>query len=287
MSARTLVVNADDLALHPAVNEGIFEAHECGILRSASIIATGAAVDEVCRYARAHPALDLGVHLTLMDVSPAGDPAPWRDLLDDDGRLPPSVAPRSLARLLPRLTRRPDDATAEFAAQIQRVRELGLRPTHLDSHNHLHLWPGLFARVARLCRDEGIPFLRVPRGAVRRLPRRPWQVDRATVKGAAIRLLGRAVSWRLPPQVRTPDHLVGLGRFGPGAGPEQAVRLVAQLGPGITEWLVHPVCDSAAFQAAFPWGEGWGRELRTLCDPAVATALRRGGVRVAGFGELS
>jgi len=287
MSARTLVVNADDLALHPAINEGVFEAHEAGVLRSASMIATGAWADEVVRYVRGHPSLDIGIHLTLLDVTPAGDPGPWRGCLDEDGRLPPSALRRSLARLLPHLTLHPAAAIAEFDAQIRRVFELGLRPTHLDSHNHLHLWPTLFAPVAQLCADHGIRWIRVPRTPVRRWPRRPWEVDRAVLKGTVIHSLGRLADRRLQPGLRTPDHFVGLGLYGPGAGPARVIRLAHALDPGITEWLVHPVRATPAFRVAYPWGPGWGSERETLCDPAVQDALARAGVRVAGFGELT
>lgn len=287
MSTRTLVVNADDLALHPAINEGVFEAHEAGVLRSASMIATGAWADEVVRYVRGHPSLDIGIHLTLLDVTPAGDPGPWRDCLDENGLLPPSALRRSLARLLPRLTRHPAATIAEFDAQIRRVLDLGLRPTHLDSHNHLHLWPTLFAPVAQLCVDHGIRWIRLPRAPIRRWPRRPWEVDWPVLKGTVIRSLGRVAAHGLQPGLRTPDHFVGLGLYGPGAGPARVVQLARALDPGITEWLVHPVRATPTFRAAYPWGSDWGREHGTLCDPAVRDTIAGAGVRLASFGELA
>ncbi len=285
MSDRLLIVNADDLALHPAVNEGVFAAHEAGLLRSASMIAGGEAGDEVLRYLGDHPELDVGVHLTLLDVRPCGAPDPWRPWLDGAGRLPPSARAGSLARLLPALTRHPAAAVAEFDAQIRSLRDRGLRPTHLDSHNHLHLWPTLFAPVAALCARHGIPWIRVP-GAPR-WPRRPWEIDRAVLKGVAIRALGQAVAPGRPPRLRSPDHFVGLGLYGPAATPARVRRLARDLGPGVTEWLVHPVRSTAAFHAAFPWGRRWGRELETLCRPETAAVLAEAGVRLAGFGELA
>src|SRR5437899_6893534 len=62
---RYLIVNADDFGLSPGVNRGIIEAHEHGIVTSASLMVRWPAAREAVNYARQHGALSLGLHLDL------------------------------------------------------------------------------------------------------------------------------------------------------------------------------------------------------------------------------
>ncbi len=285
-TGRTLVVCGDDLGLHPAVDEGIARAHDEGLLRSASLMVTGESAQHGVGLAEARSTLTVGVHLSLLDVPPAGDPAPWMGLLDGHGRFPPSVRGSSLVRMAARASRRPDAALAEFEAQILRARTLGLRPSHVDGHNHLHLLPALFPGVVDLCLRHEIHWIRVPRAPLTRLVRRRWSLDRGGSKGTLVRALGRVAARAVRPPLGAADHLVGLGLHGDRVTPAAGTRLARLLSPGITEWMVHPVVRSRDFARRFPWGEGWGGELATLCDADVADAVARRGVAVAGFGAL-
>ena len=65
-----------------------------------------------------------------------------RGLVDSDGRLPSSYADFARAYLLRKFT--PREVHREMEAQIARVLHAGVRPTHLDGHQHVHLMPGVF-----------------------------------------------------------------------------------------------------------------------------------------------
>lgn len=60
---RFLIVNADDLGLSAAVNEGIFEAHVCGIVTSASLMVDRSAAAAAAEALAGHPDLAVGLHL--------------------------------------------------------------------------------------------------------------------------------------------------------------------------------------------------------------------------------
>jgi len=284
---RTLVICGDDLGLHPAINAGVFRSHEEGPMRAASLVVTGGAVDEALRYAAAHDDLDVGVHLALLDVEPAGDPSAWQGLLDHRGLFPPSASAVGVARVAGWVSRNPDVAVAEFDAQLRRAAALGIQPTHVDGHNHLHLLPALARRVFGLCVEHGIGWIRVPRAPVRRLLGRRWSADRGGIKGTLVRLAGRAAARQLgAAPVRTADHLVGLGLVGERVTVRQALQLPGWLEEGVTEWMAHPAESSRPLEAAFPWGAGWGRELEVLCDPRLVDEIGSHGVRVTGFRDV-
>src|SRR5881398_1755567 len=65
MNTRYLIVNADDFGQSRGINRGIAEAHERGIVTSASLMVRWPAAAEAAAYARGHPRLRVGLHLDL------------------------------------------------------------------------------------------------------------------------------------------------------------------------------------------------------------------------------
>src|SRR3954452_23338645 len=118
-ATRSLIVNADDFGLSAGVNRGISEAHERGIVTSASLMVRGPAAEEAAAYARAHPALSVGLHLDLGEW--AWHDGGWGSVYEvvraDDAEAVADEAGRQLPAF-PRLA--------------------GRAPTHLDSHQHVH-----------------------------------------------------------------------------------------------------------------------------------------------------
>src|SRR3954464_12637906 len=63
----------------------------------------------------------------------------------------------------------------ELRAQIERVLATGLPVTHLNGHQHLHMWPRVFVIVEQLASEFGIGYVRRVRdrggraGVVRRI----------------------------------------------------------------------------------------------------------------------
>jgi chitin disaccharide deacetylase len=116
---RTLIVNADDFGLSPGVNRGIAEAHERGIVTSASLMVRWPAAREAAAYARGRPELNVGLHLDLGE---------WV-LRDGEWAARYEVVPTSDG----------DQVAAEVARQIDAFRDLlGRDPSHIDSHQHVH-----------------------------------------------------------------------------------------------------------------------------------------------------
>jgi predicted glycoside hydrolase/deacetylase ChbG (UPF0249 family) len=127
-----LVVNADDLGCSAGVNRGIFEAHERGIVTSASLMVRRQAAEEAA--ADAPPSLDLGLHVDLGEwVFEHGEWA-GRDIVVDD------------------------DVPGEVTSQLARFRELtGRAPTHLDSHQHVHRKEPARSVLLALGAELGVP----------------------------------------------------------------------------------------------------------------------------------
>src|SRR3979411_2173796 len=101
---RNLVVNADDLGLTAAVNDGIFDAHDHGILTSASLFASAPATADAIARVRSRLSLGVGVHLGLADGTPMLPPNRVPTLVEDDGRFRTSWKPFIVACLRGRVS---------------------------------------------------------------------------------------------------------------------------------------------------------------------------------------
>ena len=133
-----MIVNADDLGMSAGVNQGIFQAHEHGIVSSASLMVRWPGVREAAAYAKSHPRLGVGLHLDFAEWSIRDDQ--WERLYE-------------VVNL--------DDAPAvrrEVERQMEQFLHIMDRPpTHLDSHQHVHQDVRVRAIV-----EEAAARLRVP-----------------------------------------------------------------------------------------------------------------------------
>jgi len=245
---RQLIVNADDLGLTVGVNNGIFDAHDSGILTSASLFASAGATADAIRRLRHRPSLGVGAHLALVDGAPTLPADAVPTLVTGDGRFRRGWRPFIAACLLGRVSL--DEVERELSAQIERLRP-HVDLTHLDVHKHVHAYPPVFAIVARLARRYAIPVVRVPYE----------QLSGAAVSGrdskapATARQQARlnALLWPWSRQnyrlagrlgLRTPAF-VGLVDTGI-LNRRVLQRLLRGLRPGVTELMVHPGYVDAA-----------------------------------------
>src|SRR5436309_6594310 len=134
-----LIINADDFGQSASINQSIIEAHEHGIVTSTSLMTRWPGAEDAALYARDHPKLSVGLHLDLGEW--AYHEENWLPLY-------------SVVSL--------DDVEAvkkEIDAQLATFRRLlGCHPTHIDSHQHLHLQEPVRSALVEIARQLQIPL---------------------------------------------------------------------------------------------------------------------------------
>ncbi|HEU4421853.1 MAG TPA: ChbG/HpnK family deacetylase [Pilimelia sp.] len=275
---KLLIVNADDYGLTEAIARGILRAHREGVVTSTSVLAVGPALGRTARWLADHPRLATGAHLALVGEDPplltrreiptlvtrtGGFPHTWQGFLARAaaGRVDPA------------------DVEREFTAQLERLtRDHGLRLTHVDTHQHLHLWPPVAAAVIAAARRWQIGAVRLPSSR-----------DRGP-KGHGIRWLKR----RLAARIRAAG-LVSPGDYG---GLDEAGRLtlprfittldrLAATGAASVEINCHPGEADDPARARYAWDYQWDGELAALTSRELREAIGRHGFRTGGHAELS
>jgi predicted glycoside hydrolase/deacetylase ChbG (UPF0249 family) len=274
---RLLIVTADDLGLTRGVNAAVRRAHEDGIVTATSLLAVGREFDDAAAMLREVPSLELGAHLALVGEDPpllSAREIPT--LVDRGGAFPLSyrtVVARGLAGRID-----PDDVRRELGAQLERVQGVGVPVTHVDTHQHTHLWPTVATVVADLARQAGVPAVRLP-GSHAHSPVGLGVRALAHRTHATLRAAGRVMT----------DDYAGLDEAGrlDGARFRQVLADAARRGGQSVEVNSHPAQAGDADLVRFTWDYQWADELAMLVDPALTDEIAAAGFTLGGFVELA
>src|SRR5258708_7098537 len=156
--AKLLIVHADDVGATHSVNAATIKALDTGLVNSASVMVPCPWFPEIADYAKSRPDLDFGIHLTLTSErayyrwGPVASKDKVPSLVDENGYFHYDwTAPTRI---------NPKEAEVELRAQIDRAYAMGIRPTHLDSHQYRLFDNGkeLFEVVVRVAHDYKLPL---------------------------------------------------------------------------------------------------------------------------------
>ena len=290
---KNLIVSADDLGWTDGVNRGIVEAFRNGIVTSTSLLANGAAFAGGVQAARSASGLGVGVHLNLSDGPPVADRETVASLLNVDGEF--AGGPESL--LLRRVRRGLllAEVENEWNAQIQKVRDAGIAPTHLDGHKHVHMLPGLFELALRLAKRHNIGAIRVSleasslRAALASGARQNvGMVMKQGVQARGLKLLARDAREQAEHAgISTADYFCGIAQTGELTleGVEQFVK---SLPDGTTELMCHPgYADAALQKSSTRLQDSRQTELQILTDTGIRNLVASLGIRLIDYGFVA
>ena len=217
--AKCLIVNADDFGQSRGINRGIITAYRDGIVTSASLMVRWSAVGEAAAYAREHPTLSLGLHIDLGEHILRGEE--WVPLYS-------VVSLENEAAVRDEISRQ--------LGVFDRL--IGHAPTHLDSHQHVHLREPVRAILLDIAQRLGVPLRSCS--------------PEVSYCGS---FYGQADDGTPSPDVISVDGLL---------------RILETLPPGCTELACHPAseCDLHTL-----YSRERLEELKVLCDPRVRAAL--------------
>jgi hypothetical protein len=296
VTGRRLIVSADDLGLTAGVDRGIAAAIEAGSVTAVGVLANLADPAAVARLAAEHPGVSFGAHLNLTTGRP----------VLAAGRVPSLVDARGVFRPLGEQTRRAlgrrldaTELTRELEAQLAALVDAGVAVDHLDSHEHVHLLPGVTGAVVGLAHRSGVRRIRSHRPRLCGAAGAPWRAVLAYYCRHPRRLLTHAVKRVLAARLAcaglvSPDGMVGtsllLGPVPPGPG-RAWEAVCAGLPCGTWELVVHPADLSVARSAEDEARLGTllarrGEELAALLAPGFPAMVRGHGVVTTSFATL-
>ncbi len=246
-----VIVNADDLGRTPGINDGIFAAHERGLVSSATMMVAYPAAREAAARLAGYPALGIGLHVALSGGPPVLPAAELPSLVDDQGRF------ANHPDLFDDLDR--GEIAAEVEAQFAKFRELtGRLPTHLDGHHHAHRHPLVLEAVMAVALREGLPVR-----------------NASPAVAAKLRAAGIVTT-----DVFIERFYAAEARLGP------LLEIIEGLAPGVTEVMCHPARVDDELRQGSSYVDDREVELAVLTDARAKQALEQKGARLIHFGSL-
>ncbi len=268
---KLLIVHADDVGMTHSVNAATIAALETGFVNSASIMVPCPWFPEIADYAKSHPQTDFGLHLTLTSEriyyrwGPVASKDKIPTLVDENGDFHHDW--NAVTRIDPK------EAELELRAQIDRAYAMGIRPTHLDSHQYRLIDNGkeLFQEFLRVAHDYKLPAFVA----------RDWFAERPYLESA------------LSPADIVLDHTVTID---PNVPPEKWSEFyktaLKNLQPGITEFVIHLAYADEEMKAATrerdTWGAAWRqRDFAFFTSAEFRQLLREQNIRLITWRELA
>ena len=259
----TLLVNADDFGLHADIDRGILDCIDAGAVQSISFSPQGQSLNWSQLTELQSRGVRVGLHITLV-----GEPwltdgrvvAGWKDLVKQVAAFGP--AGRSMRAAVER----------EVEAQFARCEQNQVRISHIDSHQHVHAFPGIWQPILRAAERLGNVRIRVP-----------WcpalKIIKKNVGGIALQFLAS----RLRHHVSQFLPIMGLANAGHNTLEIYTTEFDRVRNVDV-ELCVHPGVNTPSLEQKYAdWRFDWTGERDALIDPRFAGMLRERGYQLVSL----
>lgn len=229
MSKKKLIINADDFGQSKGINNGIIKAHEQGVVTSASLMVRYPFAIDAAAYSKKNPDLGVGLHIDLGE---------W---MYNDGNWDPLYEVVSLDNV--------QAVTNEINNQLESFYLImGRKPTHIDSHQHVHLRGSINPVVINIAKELNVTLRRCS--------------DKVNYCGD---FYGQS-------EDGSPYHTA--------ISVEGLKKIISTLPDGITELACHPALNN---DIKTMYGMERGMEVNSLCDHSVHKEIAASNIELCSF----
>ncbi len=275
---RLVIIHADDIGMCQASVAAYADLIEVGLISSAAAMVPCSWFPATASYCREHPAVDMGVHLTLTAEwdSYRWGPVSTRDkasgMMDDEG---------CFFRSTPDAQQHGDVAAvqAEINAQIKRALDAGIDVTHIDTH------------MGTVYHPKYLPFY-VQAAVEHRLSLFLGRWDEAQLRAhgmddEVIAPITSAITALESQGVPLLDNycMTSLDEA-IDARLDHVKQLFRELPPGITHYIIHPSKDTPELRAIAPDWRARVADYEAFMNDELSAFIRDEGIHIIGYRVL-
>jgi predicted glycoside hydrolase/deacetylase ChbG (UPF0249 family) len=274
---RAVILHVDDIGMCHASVQAFADLDQLGAVSSGAVMVPCPWFLHAADYARRHPRVDLGVHLTLTSEwkvyrwGPLSTCDPASGLLDEAGYFYPDVASFQQHAV-------PAAVGLELETQVQRFMQAGITPTHVDTHMFSLAHPKFMRSYIQVALKFGLPPM------IFRLDEAGWRalgLDAETAQTAA-GLVARLEQDGLPML----DNIAFMPLDNPQDHLERMKQVLSDLKPGLTHFYFHPSIDTPELRAITPDWRCRVADYRDFCSEDLHQHIRNLGLHVIGYRAL-
>jgi chitin disaccharide deacetylase len=275
---RVLIAQLDDLGICQSNMSAYSDLAGAGNINSAAVMAPSIWFPLVAHLARTNPGLDIGLQMTLTSEwdtirwRPISTVDPKSGLLDGDGFYPKSVVdlPSSLDQTV---------LAQEFDAQMNRALKMGVKLTHLDSHQSIAFNPRFTDLFYQFAKKYQLPlvFLRPD----------PAQWDDSSWMNSGWITEGLNFASQFE-QAGLPllDSITDLSPAPSGSRMSDVQKLITQLPSGLHLIRIHAANRTPEIEAMTPDWEGYVADLNAWIGSDLKSFIQKAGVKTIGWAPI-
>jgi len=275
---KCLIINVDDVGLSSVVNEAARICYENGCITGVSVMPCGQAFSQSAEMLQELDKTEVGVHLTLTgNFTPATKTTEKiKTIVRENGCFFAGYKDILTKYLVNKIN--PDEVFLEWENQIEQILKQNLKITHIDSHEHVHMFPKYLNLAIKLARKYNIKYIRIPREN-NNIIFKDFSIKDA-IRYSALRLC-IGVSPRLNKEEDIKENDAFLGHFHAGRIDKGIFEyMFKNLEDGVTELGVHLCQKSDEFQTKFPWYKNAHKELEALLSLDITSLCEQNSVKL-------
>lgn len=243
-----LIINADDFGYSKAVNLGILECYKNGVVSSTTLMTNMPGAEHAFELMKENPGLGVGIHMVLSAGKPIRDDV--SSLVDESGNF------RRGEDLLTNATI--EDVEKEFASQMERFIASGFKPTHIDSHHHVHRNEKVLPVVLRLAKKYDLP----------------------------VRLTSEDSLCKDNTSIKTTDFFTGKF-YGDGLSEERLLELIdVDKKYGTVEVMCHPAYVDNILLSGSSYNIQRIKEFAILTNPILKKEFEKRGIKLINYRDI-
>lgn len=281
--SKKLIVNADDLGIHYSVNEAVHQAFEEGILTSTSLMAGGEFYKDAVNKIKKMNDIGVGVHLTLVgDIKPVRKSLEIPSLTWQNGIFCHNyidLIKRDLKGLI-----NYQEVYEEWDAQISKIINDGIKITHLDGHQHMHMWNSFFPITVELAKKYNIKCIRVPDEKyffgleLKNFIRGMARIGLSMLSGRHRESLKKS-------NLKSNDWFWGM-IYGGHFSEKYMLKAIDSLEEGVNEFMTHPSSNECAMEEKFKWGYHGESELYAILSDKVKEKIKSKKIELISYKDV-
>jgi predicted glycoside hydrolase/deacetylase ChbG (UPF0249 family) len=266
---KKLIVTADDFGYGRNVNKAIIKCFKDGIVTSTSLLANTKHFGESIGLLKKNRGLDVGLHLNLTEFRPLTR----SKTLEKNGNF---VKKEEWYNGHFKIADK-GEIESEAEAQFKKAISSGLDITHVDGHNHIHVFPKIIDIAAKLARKYNVKWIRLP---YEKAGIRPYKASPKKRLHSREQALSRIHLHGLA----APDNFFG-GFFLRAANTKKLIDILNSLGDGVNELMVHPAYLDKSGDYFHKSGQR-ENEIRLLTSPKIKSFIKENKIMLTSFSKL-
>lgn len=157
---KKLIITADDYGMCDSVNRAIEACAAAGVVLSTNVMPNMACAEEAARFREKYPNVSVGIHYNFTVGKPITPVSKVPSLVDEKGVF---LSYKKIREKCKAKTYNFDEIKIEMKAQYERYISICGQPDYWNTHENVHVYPGLYQLFCDVNREYNIMKMRTHR----------------------------------------------------------------------------------------------------------------------------